>query len=140
MTIKRAWALAAALAALAGAAHADPCTAPVTGYRPGDVIRGRIAYAVDGDSLCVALGRGRGQWLEVREAFWFAPELDSPAGRSAQHVMRQLVGRSAVCTVSRSFTGHTFSFDRVVASCRIDGQPIGQIMRAAGVKPGGRGR
>ena len=138
--MQRALALGAFLSALASAAHADPCTAPVTGYQPGDVVRGRVVYAVDGDGLCLELGHGRGRWLEIREARWFAPELSTYAGFRAREVMRQQVGRGAVCTVARGFKGQTFSYDRVIASCRIDGQPIGQIMRDAGVKPGGRGR
>ena len=138
MPIQRKLALAAALAALAGAAHADPCTAPVTGYQPGDVVRGRVVYAVDGDSLCLDLGHR--QWLEIREARWFAPEAGTYGAYRARQVMRQQVGRQAVCTVARGFNGRTFSYDRVIASCRIDGQPVALIMRAAGVKPGGRGR
>lgn len=136
----RALFIAAALVLAAGAAQADPCEAPVTGYRPGQVIAAPIIYAGDGDSLCLALGRDRSQWLEIREARWFAPELHEPGGREAKRVMDQLVGRRAVCTVERGHDGRTSSYDRVIAACRVDGQPIGVIMRAAGIQPGGRGR
>lgn len=136
----RALVIAAGLALVAGAAHADPCEAPVSGYRAGTVITAPIIYAGDGDSLCLALGRDRSQWLEIREARWFAPELHEAGGREAKRVMDRLVGRRAVCTVERGQNGRTSSYDRVVAACRVDGQPIGAIMRAAGIQPGGRGR
>jgi hypothetical protein len=53
--------------------------------------------------------------------------------------MDRLVGRRAVCTVRRGQGGRTSSYDRVIATCSVDGVPIGVRMRAAGVKPGGRG-
>lgn len=131
---------ALALAAFAGAAQADPCEAPVSGYRPGQVISAPIIYAGDGDSLCLALGSGPGQWLEIREAAWFAPELAEPGGRDAKRVMDRLVGRRAVCTVQRGQGGRTTSYDRVIAACRVDGVWVGEIMRRAGILEGGRGR
>ena len=129
-----------ALALGVAQAQADPCEAPVTGYRAGQVISAPIIYAGDGDSLCLALGRAPSQWLEIREARWFAPELHEPGGREAKRVMDRLVGRRAVCTVERGQNGRTSSYDRVIAACRVDGQPIGAIMRAARIQPGGRGR
>lgn len=131
---------ALALALVATQAQADPCTAPVSGYRPGQVISAPISYSGDGDSLCLALGRDPSQWLEIREADWMAPELNEPGGREAKRVMDRLVGRRAVCTVERGKNGRTSSFDRVIAACRVDGVPIGVRMRAAGIAEGGRGR
>jgi len=54
--------------------------------------------------------------------------------------MDRLVGRRAICTVERGHNGSTRSYDRVIASCSVDGQAIGQIMGQAGVAQGGRGR
>lgn len=136
----RALIIAAGLALVASSAHADPCEAPVSGYKAGTVITATIIHAIDGDGLCLAMGRDPSRWLEIREARWFAPELRETGGREAKRVMDGLVGRRAVCTVERGHNGRTSSYDRVVAACRVDGRPIGDIMRAAGVQPGGRGR
>ncbi|PIB91281.1 nuclease [Caulobacter sp. FWC2] len=136
----RALIIAAGLALTAGAAHADPCEAPVSGYRAGQVIAGPVIYAGDGDSLCVALGRDRAQWVEIREARWFAPELHEPGGREAKRVMDRLVGRRAVCIVERGQNGRTSSYDRVIAACSVDGRPIAEHMRRDGIAEGGRGR
>lgn len=130
----------AALGLMATSALADPCDAPVKGYRAGQVISAPIIYAGDGDSLCLALGRDRSQWLEIREARWFAPELNEPGGRAAKRAMDRLVGKRAVCTVERGQGGRTSSYDRVIAACRVEGRPISSIMQAAGIRQGGRGR
>lgn len=68
-------------------ALADPCTASVDGYRPGQRIAGLVWYAGDGDSLCVGPSPDPRTWIEVREARWFAPELNEPGGRKAKAVM-----------------------------------------------------
>lgn len=124
--------------ALATAAHADPCQAPVSGYKPGQVISGSIVYVGDGDSICLMLGRDPSQWLEIREAGFNAPEINQPGGRQAKATMDRLIGRRAVCTVQRGRNGRTASFDRVIAACLVDGVPIGVRMRAAGIREGGR--
>lgn len=132
--------LSAAVAMLAGTALADPCEAPVTGYRPGQVISAPIIHSIDGDGLCLALGRHPSDWLEIRESQFYAPELNTPEGRRAKRVMDSLIGKRAVCTVERGKNGATRSYDRVIAACRVDGAPIAVRMRAAGITPGGRGR
>ena len=132
--------IAGGLTLMAATAHADPCEAPVTGYRAGQVISAPVMYAGDGDSLCLGLGAHPSQWLEIRLADFYAPELNERGGREAKRVMDRLVGRRAVCTVQRGQNGRTSSFDRVVASCRVDGVSIGDRMRSAGVVEGGRGR
>jgi len=131
-------ALSAALSLLAGPALADPCEAPVRGFKAGDRISGLVWYSGDGDSLCVGPGPNPLTWIEIREADWFAPELHEPGGREAKAVMDRLVGRRAVCTVRRGQNGRVTSYDRVIASCSVDGVPIGVRMRAAGIAPGGR--
>lgn len=138
----RALIIAAGLALGLGVAQAqaDPCEAPVRGFKAGDQIKGLVWYSGDGDSLCVGPGPNPSTWIEIREADWFAPELNEPGGRKAKRVMDRLVGRHAVCTVRRGQNGRTSSFDRVIAACRVDGVPIGATMRAAGIQPGGRGR
>lgn len=129
-----------ALLAIAAPALADPCEAPVKGYKPGHKITGQIRYAGDGDSLCVGTSSAPSTWVEIREARWFAPELNEPGGRQAKRAMDRLVGRRAICTVERGHNGLTRSYDRVIAACSVDGQPIGRIMARAGIVQGGRGR
>lgn len=131
--------IAAGLTVIAATAHADPCTAPVSGYRAGQVIDGLVWYSGDGDSLCVGKSPNPATWIEIREADWMAPELNERGGREAKRVMDRLVGRHAVCTVRRGHNGSTRSYDRVIAACRVDGVPIGVIMRSQGIAPGGRG-
>ena len=137
--------VSAASALWAATAHGqghydDPCRAPVKGYRAGQVIRAPVIAAIDGDSLCLALGPTPDRWLEIRESRWFAPEYHEKGGLAAKRVMESLIGRRAVCTIERGANRRVVSYDRVIASCRVDGVPIGVIMRAAGVREGGRGR
>lgn len=124
-------------------ALADPCEAPVTGYEPGDVVRGPVVYEGDGDSLCLALGApgDASRWLEIRLADFFAPELSEPGGRQAKAALTALAhGRQAVCTAEPGHDGRVRSYDRIIARCTIGGRSIGDAMRAAGIVEGGRGR
>lgn len=126
------------LTLMATPALADPCTAPVSGYREGQVITGPVVHGIDGDGFCLMLGRDPSEWLEIRTSDWSAPELSEPGGKAAKRVMDGLIGRKAVCTVQRGRNGATRSFDRVIASCRVEGVPVGVIMRTAGISEGGR--
>jgi len=128
-------------ALIATPALADPCGAiPDRGPMPthltaGKTFSGPVAYVGDGDSLCVATGPTTDQWVEVRIADFYAPELSAPGGREAKATLERMAkGRHAVCTAGRR------SYDRVVATCRIGGVSIGDLMRSAGVAEGGRGR
>lgn len=117
-----------AVTALASAAHADPCEAPLP--RQGTTFAGPITYVGDGDSLCVSTSDGQ---VEVRVADFNAPELREPGGIAARETLRRLVmGRQATCRAGQR------SYDRVVARCEIGGTSIGDLMRAAGVREGGR--
>uniref|UniRef100_B0T9A3 Nuclease (SNase domain protein) n=1 Tax=Caulobacter sp. (strain K31) TaxID=366602 RepID=B0T9A3_CAUSK len=140
--LSRACGLGLALSAFsAAAALADPCTAvpdkgPVpAALRPESVFRGPVAYIGDGDSLCVATGPSPSQWVEVRLADFYAPELHAPGGREAKRTLDQITaGQRLTCLAQHR------SYDRIVAICRIDGRSVGALMRAAGVAEGGRGR
>jgi endonuclease YncB( thermonuclease family) len=129
--------LAAAL--VTSAAHADPCKAipdhgPAPGYlHPGATFSGKVVYVGDGDSLCVAVGPGPQQWVEVRLADFYAPELHDAGGEQAKATLSRLAyGRQATCIAEHQ------SYDRMVAACKIDGRSVGDMLRAAGVKEGGR--
>ena len=127
--------------ALATPALADPCKAiqdrgPMPSYlKRGATFSGPATYVGDGDSLCVAVGQGAANWVEVRVEDFFAPELNAPGGREAKQTLTRLAyGKRAVCTASHR------SHDRVVATCRINGVSVGDLMRGAGVVEGGNGR
>lgn len=117
----------------ASAALADPCEAPLP--KPGQLFSGPVAYVGDGDSLCVSVGPGRMGMVEVRVADFYAPELNAPGGREAKAALERITrGRQVRCVAGKR------SYDRVVATCRINGQSVGDLMRRAGVGEGGRGR
>lgn len=124
--------LTIAFLSIAGAALADPCEASLP--RAGATFSGPVRYVGDGDMICVEVGgRSSGStWVEVRLADFNAPELGEPGGRAARDALRALVmGERVTCRAGRR------SYDRVVATCQIDGQPIGQALRQEGVREGG---
>lgn len=122
-------------------AFADPCTARVTGYTPGQTVAGTVRYVGDGDSLCIGPGRDPATWTEIRLADFFAPELNEHGGRQAKRVLERLVlGKRLVCTARRGNNGRTSSYDRLIATCTLDGANLANRLRQAGSGEGGRGR
>ncbi len=122
-------------------ALADPCNAipdrgPMPAYlTPGKAFSGPVVYIGDGDSLCVAVGPMRGDWVEVRLADFYAPELSAPGGREAKVALERIAkGRRVDCVAQHR------SYDRVVAVCTIQGVSLERPMRAAGIRQGGNGR
>jgi len=130
------------LALSASQAHGDPCTAPVTGYKAGTVVTGTVLYVGDGDGLCIGNGPDPKTWIEIRLADFYAPEIHSADGPAAKRKLAELSkGKTAVCTVQHSDHGsNTYSHDRLIAQCRVDGASLGDLMRRAGVKEGGNGQ
>lgn len=124
---------AAALIAAPGLALADPCEAPLP--RKGVTFAGEVRHVIDGDGFCVGPGPDPATWIEVRIADFWAPELNEAGGRDAKAALERIAkGRRAECIASHR------SWDRVVATCRIGGRSVGDLMRRAGVREGGRGR
>lgn len=121
-------------------AKADPCTARVSGYKPGATVAGTIRYVGDGDGLCLGPGPDPATWTEIRLADFYAPELNEPGGRAAKAALGRFMGRRAVCTAQRGSNGSTRSYDRVGASCTVDGRSLADLLRRSGVIEGGRGR
>lgn len=134
-----------AAAVLATKAHADPCKAiPDKGPAPawlhrGASFSGPVPYVGDGDSLCIDVGgfhpfAPKGEtWVEVRLADFYAPELHDPDGPAAKAALERVVrGRTLICVADHR------SYDRMVAVCRINDQSVGELLRAAGVREGGR--
>ena len=130
---------AALLLCGAGQALADPCKAiPDSGPMPtflykGHSFSGPVVQVLDGDSLCVAVGKGPQNWVEVRLSDFYAPESHEPGGPEAKAALSRIaLGKVAIC-VSKNRT-----YDRIAARCTIGGRALGELMTAAGVAQGGR--
>lgn len=133
--------------ALATPALSDPCKAiPDKGPKPtwvreGQPLSGKVTYVGDGDGLCFATGNGPNTWVEVRVSDFRAPELHEPGGKDAKAQLERIAkGKRVTCTPVRGDYGSIWSWDRVVATCRINGVSVGDLMRGAGVVEGGNGR
>ena len=120
-------------------AKADPCKAiPDSGPMPtylykGHSFSGPVVEVLDGDSLCVAVGKGPLNWVEVRLSDFYAPESHEPGGPQAKTALGRIaLGKVATC-VSKNRT-----YDRIAARCTIGGRALGELMTAAGVAQGGR--
>lgn len=128
-----------ALVLVPSAAAADPCRAVSDegwrppGLAPGASFSGPVVHVIDGDSLCVAVGEGEKGWVEVRLADFFAPETGAGGGPAKSALERLALGRQATCVAGAG------SYDRIVARCEIAGRSLGEVLRAAGVREGGRG-
>ena len=127
-------------------ALADPCKAiPDRGPAPswaraGFTITGQVRHVGDGDSICVSGSADPQTWVEIRLADFYAPELAEPGGQRATAAMEGLTrGRQVTCTAERGESGRVVSFDRLIAVCRIGRVSLGDMMRRAGVREGGRG-
>ncbi len=127
----------AALVALPTLAHADPCEGRLPS-RPGQTFTGTVRYIGDGDSLCVGATGDPNDWIEVRLADFDAPELREPNGRRSRDILSELVrGRQLECTAERGRSGRVISHDRVIATCRLGGQRVGDLLRGRRAPTGG---
>jgi endonuclease YncB( thermonuclease family) len=125
------------LLALPGVAHADPCEGPLP-HRAGETFSGTVRYIGDGDSLCVGQSDDANTWIEVRLADFNAPELHSPSGPQAKQALERIaMGHAAQCVAGGGRHGNVTSYDRVIATCRVNDRRIGDLMREAGVREGG---
>jgi endonuclease YncB( thermonuclease family) len=72
--------------------------------------------------------------VEVRLQDYYAPELHAPGGAAAKRALSRVAfGRDLVCRAGRQ------SYDRIVAACTRDGEPLGELLRQAGGVESGRG-
>ncbi len=127
----------AALVAIPTMAKADPCEGRLPS-RPGQTFSGIVRYVGDGDSLCVGTTADPNEWIEVRMADFDAPELNEPNGRRSRQILIDLSrGRSVICTAQRGRSGRVTSHDRVIATCRLGGQRLGDLLRARRAPTGG---
>ncbi len=119
-------------------AWADPCEGPLP-RAAGDTFSGTVRYVGDGDSFCVGRSSDPNTWIEVRLADFNAPELHSAGGSRAKAALEHVaMGRSASCVAGGGRRGNVTSYDRVIATCRIAGRRVGDLLRAAGIEEGGR--
>ncbi len=129
--------IGAALLLAPTAARADPCEGRLP-ERVGEPFAGIVRYVGDGDSLCLGNTTDPAAWIEVRLSDFDAAELHSPAGRADRERLIRVVGRRWLdCTAVRGRNGRVIVYDRVVASCRLNGRPVGDLLRAAGGREGG---
>ncbi len=113
-------------------AASDGCDAPLPS--PGEVFRGPVTRVIDGDSLCVG-------GVEVRLGDFDAPERGERGASEASAALRRIAsGREVVCRTCEGArrAGRCISYDRIVATCRIDGRALGEAMRDLRVAGGGR--
>ena len=119
-------------------AWADPCEGALP-RRAGETFAGTVRYVGDGDGICVGASSDPRTWVEVRLADFNAPELNTPEGAAAKAALERIaMGRAAQCVAGGGRTRRVVSYDRVIATCRIGGRRIGDLMREAGVEEGGR--
>lgn len=118
-------------------ARADPCEGRLPS-RAGETFSGLVRYIGDGDSLCLGPTADPASWIEVRLSDFDAPELHSSTGRADRERLIRLVnGRVLSCVAVRGRNGRVIVYDRVVASCRLNGRRVGDLLRAAGGREGG---
>lgn len=130
--------IALTLIALPTLAYADPCEGELP-RRAGESFTGAVRYIGDGDSLCVGQSSDPNTWIEVRLADFNAPEFNSQGGGAARAALERIaMGRQANCVAGGGRSGRVVSYDRVIATCRIGGRRIGDLLREAGVEEGGR--
>ena len=131
--------LAAMLLSLTAAtmARADPCEGRLP-TRQGETFAGAVRYVGDGDSLCVGQTSNPNDWIEVRLADFDAPELRERDGRRSRDLLTRLTrGRQVTCTATRGRSGRVVSYDRVIATCRLGRQRLGDLLRAQRAPEGG---
>ncbi|CAN7622599.1 excalibur calcium-binding domain-containing protein [Phenylobacterium sp. LjRoot219] len=101
---------------------------------PDATFSGPVVHVIDGDGLCVAVGPGHSNWVEVRLADFFAPESSDVGGPAAKAALERVaLGKKVSCLADRR------TYDRIAARCSIDGRPVGESLRRAGIAEGGRG-
>lgn len=122
---------------LCSSARADPCEGKLP-TEAGTVFTGKVKYIVDGDGLCVGSGEDGATWIEVRTIDFSAPELNTSEGHDAKRIISDLaLGKDIACVTTPGRNGTTFSWDRVHATCQIDGVSLAAMMRGAGAPEGG---
>lgn len=128
---------AAIMLLTASPAHADPCEGRLPS-RPGQQFSGLVRYVGDGDGFCVGNSADPNTWIEVRLSDFDAPELNSPDGRRSKALLEQVAfGQMVSCEARRGRSGRVIVYDRVIATCRLRGRSIGDLLRSLHAPEGG---
>lgn len=101
----------------------------------GSLFEGRVVRIVDGDGIVLDGG------TEVRLGDFDAPEWNEPGGEEAKAALREIAfGRRVECRACEGARNprRCASYDRVIATCRLEGKRLGDLMRARGIRQGGR--
>ena len=96
-------------------------------------ITGVVVRIIDGDGIMVGN-------TEIRLGDFNAPELRQAGGGEAKDALYRIAyGKQVICTPCEGARNpnRCKSYDRIIATCRIQGERIGDIMRAKGIKEGG---
>jgi hypothetical protein len=125
-------ALALGLALSAGAAQAQSlCSAPAP--VAGETFRGPVLHVDDGESLCIALGDTPDRWVEVRLADAPLQQLAAANGASPRGtLMAATFAQMLTCTS----LGEVES--RTTAVCRLEDQPVADLLRKSASVENGR--
>ncbi|MCC6918920.1 MAG: nuclease [Alphaproteobacteria bacterium] len=100
---------------------------------------GTVYKIVDGDTLRMDLDAGG--CTVVRLGDFDAPERGQQGGGIATRALKALVlGKHVVCTGCEGARDpkRCYSHERIVATCRLNGERLGDLMRGKGVPEGGR--
>lgn len=126
--------LAITTALLVTPALADPCEAPLPPAH--STFGGTVSHVIDGDGLCVGDHLGG---VEVRLGDFDAPELRERGGPEAKQALSDIaLGKTVECIACVGARGRCRSWDRVIATCTLDGRALGDLMRERGIEEGGR--
>ena len=120
---------------LEAAAPASQSATRSAGAEFPPVITARVASVVDGDGLILRSGE------EIRLGDFNAPEWNQEGGPEAKDALRAIAyGETVDCTPCEGArrAGQCRSYDRIIATCRLNGQRLGDLMRARGIREGGR--
>jgi endonuclease YncB( thermonuclease family) len=103
----------------------------LTGQEP---FGGTVRRVIDGDGIVVGT-------IEVRLGDFDAPEWNERGGQSATRALTNLaLGKHVECVPCEGArrAGQCTSYDRIIATCRLDGRRLGDLMRSRGIAEGGR--
>jgi endonuclease YncB( thermonuclease family) len=99
------------------------------------LIIGSAITIIDGDGLVLSTGD------EIRLGDFNAPEWNQKGGKEAKAALAEIAyAEDLACTPCEGARNpdRCTSYDRIIATCRLNGQRLGDLMRARGIAEGGR--
>lgn len=117
-------------------AHSQTTLKQCTAHWPrkGGTFAGEVRMVHDGDTACVCSGPDPRTCVRTRVADFYAVEIYEPGGPAARDALAAIVaGKWVICR------HHHVTNTRSAAYCTIDGAPLGDLLRAAGIPEGGNG-